>query len=471
MLKLKQTHTSRDVKILTDQLVDAVASGGGGGSPATPYMQDVLLSANASEAQTKLGMSDFAKTLIVAPDSPAALTLLGFSSLGQSLAIAANASTALTSLGVSSFAKTLIDDANASDALTTLGVSAFAKTVLDDPDAAAARTTLDVPSNANLTAAIAGVSGPKFNSDNYIDNGDFYWWRINSSQTTDNFASTDRWYHGHNGSTKIVTVQEMPNGQTAVPPSAITFARTVVTSVAGANNRTYMRQPIINSATLAGKTATLTFYAKADAARPIVAEFCQFFGNTPTASAAITGLGATKFNLTTAWQKCQLLVSLPSVSGKKLNPAQQDTLDLNFWFEAGTNYAARTLSLGQQSGTFDITHVSLVEGDATAEPDPFKPRDFYDEKAELAQYYNYIYVTVSGYGPAGGTNYISLPHLRTMRVAPSVYFYSTTYSNATAVTAFNTSDTILTVSYKVTALGASWCQTGIEFYANAYGGA
>ncbi|WP_018898897.1 hypothetical protein [Rhizobium sp. 2MFCol3.1] len=441
MLKLKQNHTSRDVKVLTDQLVDAVASAGGG-SAASPYMATVLTSANAGAAQTALGLSDFAKTLLDDPDSPAALTTLGFTSTGVALATAASASTALTALGVSPFAKTLLDDTDAATARSTIG--------------ALAQTTWD--------------NRKQYVPFNYIYNGNFYFWRINSGQTNDDFGSADRWYNGHFGSTKVVSRQVFTSGQTAVPGFDEAYLRTVVTSVAGAGNRVFSRQPMENARTLAGKTATVTFYAKADAARPIAIEFVQFFGN-GTASAAVTGIGAQKFTLSTSWQKCQAVINIPSIAGKTLDANYQDSLDFNIWFEAGSNFNSRTVSLGQQSGTFDIAHVSIVEGDATDIADPFFPKGVGVELAELLRHYQFFQnVLISGYGAASANVFLDLTFVGHMRAVPNQFFFNTSYSNASAV-ASNTAPTTThhRLQCRLTAAGSGWCQTGVEYYAVFYG--
>jgi hypothetical protein len=75
-----------------------------------------------------------------------------YTSFGASVLGAADASAAQTLLGISTFIKTLLDDADAPTAQTTLGISTFIKTLLDDVDAATARTTLGVVSADSLNS-------------------------------------------------------------------------------------------------------------------------------------------------------------------------------------------------------------------------------------------------------------------------------------------------------------------------------
>lgn len=222
---------------------------------------------------------------------------------------------------------------------------------------------------------------------NKIINGDFDIWQRQTAQTSIGYGSDDRWNNGHFNSPKNHSRQAFTPGQTDVPGNPRFFSRTVVTSVANAANFVNKAQLIEGVNTLAGKRATLTFYAKADATKNIAIDFAQLFGTGGSPSSAVLGIGARKVALTTAWQKFSLLFDVPSIAGKTLGVNGDDALALTFWFEAGANFNSRTDSLGQQSGTFDLAHVSLVEGDATAEDDPFAARHPQQELALCQRYY------------------------------------------------------------------------------------
>jgi hypothetical protein len=125
----------------------------------------------------------------------------------------------------------------------------------------------------------------------------------------------------------------------------------VVVSVAGASNYASKVQAIESVRTLAGKTATLTFWAKADAPKNIAVELLQSFGSGGSPSAAVAGIGGQLIALTSAWQKFTRAISIPSIAGKTLGSNLNDALQLGFWFDAGSTYNARTANLGQQSGT------------------------------------------------------------------------------------------------------------------------
>lgn len=237
---------------------------------------------------------------------------------------------------------------------------------------------------ANLGAGV--LSGHR----NKIINGDFNIWQRAVSQTSSGYGSDDRWANPHAGSTKTHSRQAFAPGQTDVPGNPQYFSRTVVTSSAGAGNYVAKYQRIEGVGTFAGKTATLVFYAKADAARNIALELRQDFGTGGSPSASVDGIGVQHVELTTSWQKFSIPIAVPSIAGKTLGSDLNDALGVNFWFDAGSTYDARTMSLGQQSGTFDIARVGMVEGDATAEEDPFSPRHVAQELALCQRYFERV---------------------------------------------------------------------------------
>ncbi|MGZ2374972.1 hypothetical protein ACVI3U_002875 [Sinorhizobium medicae] len=237
----------------------------------------------------------------------------------------------------------------------------------------------------------------------------------------------------------------------------------MVTSVAGAASYATKAQRVEDVRSLAGKTATLTFWAKADAAKNIAIEFTQHFGGGGTPSAAVDGIGSQLVALTTAWKKYSVVVAIPSIAGKILGTSENSLLQVWFWFEAGSNWSVRSANLGQQSGTFDIAHVSLVEGDATGEDDPFSPRHLQQELALCQRYFEKTYdlmiapgaVNVGGMvvhrvsGLPSAANYsqaITARFAQRKRAAPSVVIYSPISGAAGMVTNYAGADVDLTGS-------------------------
>jgi hypothetical protein len=205
---------------------------------------------------------------------------------------------------------------------------------------------------------------------NKIINGGFDIWQRGTSQTSSGYGSDDRWSNSNSGTTKTHSRQAFDVGQTAVPGNPTYYSRTVVSSVAGAGNYAVKLQNVENVATLSGQTATLSFWAKADTAKNVAIEFRQEFGSGGSPSSP-TSFSVSTVSLTTSWQRYSVMVNVPSISGKILGTNNDHSLAIWFWFDAGSNWNARTNSLGQQSGTFDIAQVQLEAGSSAT---PFEQR-------------------------------------------------------------------------------------------------
>lgn len=222
---------------------------------------------------------------------------------------------------------------------------------------------------------------------NQIINGDFRIWQRAATQTATGYGSDDRWANNNNGTTKVHSQQLFTVGALPFKYGAGAFSRTVVTSVAGAGNYCQKQQAIEDVKKFDGVTYTYTFYAKSDAPRNMAVEFTQDFGSGGSPSAVVTGIGLTTVALTTTWQRFDILVPFPSIAGKVLGSNGDQCVRAIFWMDAGSSFSARTNNLGQQSGTFDISHVSLVEGDARNESDPFSQRHYQQELALCQRYF------------------------------------------------------------------------------------
>lgn len=274
------------------------------------------------------------------------------------------------------------DYTSATGASITLNVARFAGDIITI-------RAYGIPSslNALLPAKVDKTQIGTFNYRNLLINGNFDIWQRALSQTSSGYGSADRWQNLNNGTTKTTSLQAFANGQTAVPGNPWNFMRTVVSSVAGAGNYCLTTQKIENVQMTGGKNYTLTFWAKADASRNISTQILQNFGTGGSPSAAVGGICLNTCALTTSWKQFQFYFSVPSISGLTVGTNGDHNTQLQFWFDAGSSFNGQTNSLGQQSGTFDIARVSIVEGDATLETDPFSPRPFAIEYSLCQRYF------------------------------------------------------------------------------------
>lgn len=256
-------------------------------------------------------------------------------------------------------------------------------------------TGTDVQDGTILNADLAFDGGALSGFRNAIINGNFDVWQRGTSHSTAGYGSVDRWSNARLGSSSTISRQAFTLGQTDVPNNPTFFARAVVASSAGAANYAGLSQAIEGVGSFAGRTVTVSFWAKADATRSIAVELSQFFGTGGSPSAQVTGLGATKVSIGTTWQKVTVTTTLPSVSGKTLG-ADGDALFLLIWFDAGSNFNARTQTLGQQSGTFDIAQVQIEAGPAAT---PFERRPLAAELALCKRYGQWVPFSMLFYAP------------------------------------------------------------------------
>ena len=280
----------------------------------------------------------------------------------------------------------------------------------------------DTSGNLSYSTALTASSingGPLAGLRNRIINGNFDIWQEGPGPFTGSQYGADQWIHGRVGTTHSVTRESFTLGQTAVPGEPEFFCRTVVTSVAGAGNYAALFQRIENVRTFAGQQVTVSFWAKADATKNISVEVSQDFGAGGSPSAIVNSIGVTKVSIGTSWQKVTVTATIPSISGKTLGTDGNSNIVSGIWFDAGSNFNARTATLGQQSGTFDIAQVQIEPGPVAT---PFERRPV---GVELALCQRYFYKTdksfsVQGYGTTSGANaYMDMTHPVTMRVSPN----------------------------------------------------
>ena len=263
-------------------------------------------------------------------------------------------------------------------------------------------------STTRETADIAGVVGK-----NAIINGNFDIWQRATSQTASGYGSDDRWYNASQGSTQVASRQAFTLGQTDVPNNPRYYARTVVTSVAGVSSRAFKFQRIEGVEAFAGTTATLSFWAKADANKNIAVEFQQYFGTGGSPSATVTGIGVTTIALTTSWVKHTVSVAIPSIATdplKVLGSDGNDALQLNLWMDAGSNWNARTFS-----------QVQIEAGSVATE---FEPRTVGEELALCQRYFQstgvLAFFVVARFTAAAGLPLNFLHFENEMRASPTL---------------------------------------------------
>ena len=229
--------------------------------------------------------------------------------------------------------------------------------------------------NGSAWAAVAAGGGspaPAAPAANALINGNLDVWQRGPGPFTAFGYTADRFRDTFVGSGSSTTREDFTPGQTDVPGNPRHFLRTVATSVAGAGNYVAFSQKVEDVRTFAGGQVTVSFYAKADAAKQVAVSLHQSFG---VGGSAPVHLHVAKFDLTTSWTRHHATITLPGLAGKTIGAGDDHYLQLAVYVDAGSDHDAYTGSLGQQSGTFDFAGFRLEAG---ASPSDIEPERYGD---------------------------------------------------------------------------------------------
>jgi len=267
----------------------------------------------------------------------------------------------------------------------------------------------------------APITADGYISPNYIINGAFEINQRNLTSTTATGYGFDRWFFTSAGGTTTHSTQSSAAGAGPTPDSPANFARTVTTGQSASSDLAYIAQRVEGVRTLAGKTVTVSFWAKAASAGARVSvELNQWFGaggsseiNTPSGSISIS----------TSWARYSVTMNVPSIFGRTIGTT--DFLNVILWFSAGSTFATRSSSIGLQNNTFDVWGVQLEEGTVAT---PFR-RNANSIQGELAACQRYfVAFPVNSYfisnpyfavNLSGGPQLPMTPLPVPMRVAPT----------------------------------------------------
>lgn len=263
----------------------------------------------------------------------------------------------------------------------------------DLPDLDDLNGTLDIASGGTggttVAEAKANLQVPL--SHNYIINGAFDIWQRGTSFSVPILSSpytADRFYSFANISGGTVSVSRQALSSTDIPENKYGSRYHARLSVAnyssGAANLVHR---IEGAATLAGKTATLSFWGKANNPLTATVNFSRSFDDGVGGG---DNIGSSTVSITTSWTKFAVTVSIPQPSTQNL----------------GSNSHLQLIFAISQNADFDIWGVQLEEGPVAT---PFR-RNQENIQAELAacqRYYFRFAGTASfnayGTGRAGST--------------------------------------------------------------------
>ena len=199
---------------------------------------------------------------------------------------------------------------------------------------------------------------------NKIINGDFRFNQRNfTSGNSGDPYGLDRWRMQSSSGCTYSAQTFTPGTAPVAGYEAINFARMLTTGQSGTSVYSILTQYIEDVRSFANQTTTVSFWAKSASGTPKIAvELEQAFGTGGSPSSPV-GVYAGQVTLSTSWTRYSVTVAVPSISGKTIGTnANTSNLGLNLWVSAGTDFNARTGSLGIQSNTFDVWGVQMEAG-------------------------------------------------------------------------------------------------------------
>lgn len=240
--------------------------------------------------------------------------------------------------------------------------------------------------DSELATRLGVVEQRQILSPNYVLNGGFDIWQRGTSVTVSSGYGygPDRW-RGYSYTANSFTMSQ----QTFTPGTAPVAELAYFLRFRNSSTRAFAETLIEDVRTLSGKTATLSFWAKAPAGTTLTAHVFQNFGS--GGSAVVTDIVRADSSLSTSWQRFSRTFVMPSLAGKTIGSG---------------SYIGVELTSQSLNTDIDICGVQLEEGSI---PTPFR-RNAPSIQAELAACQRYYYrltaATSSNGYPRIATGYV-----------------------------------------------------------------
>lgn len=285
----------------------------------------------------------------------------------------------------------------------------------------------------------------------YIINGSFKYWMDNTGLSAGTGGRYTATLFSMFSIVNAYSVTRNTNaiGQLDVPTNSPYYATITTTDSSGASNASLGIMRMEDVRIYANKTQTLSIWASSSTGTPKIAiEASQFFGRVGSPSASVLGISITTLSLSTTITRYDIKIDWPSISGKTLGTADNTSFgQFNIWFSAGSDYNARTNSLGHQAVTVNIYKMQLIDGD---EYQYIPERSDTEELSLIGRYYQKSYetdvvpstvtYTGSSQGQAITSSYStcrSMYFSTPMRIPPQISVYSCQNGTVGSITDIN----------------------------------
>lgn len=252
------------------------------------------------------------------------------------------------------------------------------------------RTNAILDASGGTTATVNGIPlrPGVLDPENRIINGAFDFWQRGTSSTAAGYLA-DRWTNTISGGTVTSSRQALSAGDTFGSNNPVYFMRQTISGQSTSAHRATIRQPIEGVRNYAGQTITVLGWARRSSGSGNMAvEMAQDFGTGGSPSSAVTAISPTTVTLTGSWAAFAIVLNVPSISGKTIGTDGNDNLSLNFWTSAGSDWNARTNSLGLQTIGVDLWGIHIKQGThTTSAVDLYRQPELGPELERCQRYY------------------------------------------------------------------------------------
>lgn len=303
------------------------------------------------------------------------------------------------------------------------------------PQQEALNNRLRIDALQSLTAAQQGqawvnIGGSRQNDDRII-NGDFSVWQRGNSHSTLGYGSADRWANLFSGGTVVMSkaafgLTENYGGTT---PLFALFQN--VSGQSAANHFAIIGHRIEDVRSYAGQTITVLGWAlRSSGAGNMVVEAEQVFGTGGSPSSAVAGISPTTVTLSgSVWTPFAVTLNIPNISGKVLGTNGNDYLQLNFWLSGGSDFNARTNSLGIQTINAGLWGIHIRKGVAPVEAtNYYSPPPIWETEPACMRFYFQGFLPLRGViGTPGTVARLGAPLQIPMRRSPDIIVSGTLF--------------------------------------------
>jgi hypothetical protein len=227
----------------------------------------------------------------------------------------------------------------------------------------------------------------RIDPENRIINGAFDFWQRGTS-FTGNVYGADRWINYGVGGTRTMSRQEFTVGDTLGTNNPTYFLRQTVSGQSTSAQIAFVEQPIEGVRSYAGQTITILGWARRSSGSGNMAvEIFQYFGTGGSPSSSVFVAPQT-VTLTSSFAPFAVTIAIPSITGKTVGTNNTDYLRVAFWTSAGSDYNARTNSLGLQTIGVDLWGIHIKVGTHTTDAvSLYKQPELGPEFARCQRYY------------------------------------------------------------------------------------